>query len=112
MSTEFAWVPEACTLPSVEQPLRVAEFDTLFATALRDQSRPAATRLRLILDSAAEQTARELTERETACCSFFTFTVIAGPDSDTMCLDVEVPMAQMAVLTALADRAAELRTSA
>ena len=26
------WVPESCKLPTVEQPLRVAEFDALFAT--------------------------------------------------------------------------------
>jgi hypothetical protein len=26
-------VPSACTLPTAEQPLRVAEFDALFATA-------------------------------------------------------------------------------
>ncbi len=31
------WVPvESCTLPSAEQPLRVAEFDELFAASLRD----------------------------------------------------------------------------
>jgi predicted metalloendopeptidase len=32
---QAAWVPEACTLPSVEQPLRVAEFDEVFANAVR-----------------------------------------------------------------------------
>jgi hypothetical protein len=41
MSAETRWVPEACTLPTVEQPLRVAEFDDLFATALRGIARPA-----------------------------------------------------------------------
>jgi hypothetical protein len=30
----MTWVPEACTLPTVDQPLRAAEFDDLFATAL------------------------------------------------------------------------------
>ena len=35
----MAWVPEACTLPTVEQPLRVAEFDELFATAVRPVER-------------------------------------------------------------------------
>jgi hypothetical protein len=28
-------VPDACTLPTAEQPLRLAEFDELFATAVR-----------------------------------------------------------------------------
>ena len=33
MTTENAaldWVPEACTLPTAQQPMRLAEFDTLF----------------------------------------------------------------------------------
>ena len=29
--TSVGWVPQACTLPTVQQPLRVAEFDGLFA---------------------------------------------------------------------------------
>jgi hypothetical protein len=29
------WVPEACTLPTVEQPLRRAEFDDLFTSDVR-----------------------------------------------------------------------------
>ena len=75
MTTESLWAPEACTLPTVEKPLRVAEFDDLFATALRDIDRPALTRLRLTLDTAVEASARELVARESECCSFFTFTV-------------------------------------
>ncbi|WP_245718914.1 hypothetical protein [Micromonospora rhizosphaerae] len=39
MSRDDDWVPEACTLPTAERPLRVAEFDELFATALRGQTR-------------------------------------------------------------------------
>src|SRR5947209_12417027 len=36
------WVPVgACTLPTRKQPLRVAEFDALFAAALRSVERPA-----------------------------------------------------------------------
>jgi hypothetical protein len=30
----IAWVPQACTLATADQPLRQAEFDALFATAL------------------------------------------------------------------------------
>lgn len=106
MNADLAWVPQSCELPSAAQPLRVAEFDALFATALRASSRLAATRLRLVLDSAAEATARELTERETACCSFFTFTFQPGSDAGTVLLEIEVPAAQVAVLDALAERAA------
>ncbi|GAA2636679.1 hypothetical protein [Paractinoplanes durhamensis] len=105
MSTDdLVWAPEACTLPTVDRPLRVAEFDDLFATALREQHRLSPTRLRWHLDPAAETTARDLTARETACCSFFAFTFT--PDGDSLRVDVEVPAAHAAVLAALAVRAA------
>ncbi|MEV6895548.1 hypothetical protein [Kribbella sp. NPDC051137] len=38
-----SWVSPSCTLPTVEQPLRVAEFDDLLGTALRGIERPAPT---------------------------------------------------------------------
>lgn len=103
-SDDQAWVPEACTLPTVERPLRLAEFDDLFATALRGQQRLSATSLRWRLDPAAEETARDLTVRESSCCSFFSFAL--APDGDILQLDVQVPAAHVAVLDALADRAA------
>jgi hypothetical protein len=31
-SDDRVWVPQACTLPTVERPLRLAEFNDLFAT--------------------------------------------------------------------------------
>ncbi|GIF07332.1 hypothetical protein [Actinoplanes siamensis] len=101
---DLAWAPEACTLPSVDRPLRVAEFDDLFTTALRRQQRLSVTRLRWHLDPAAEAVARDLTARETACCSFFSFSFAA--DGGTLCLDVEVPPAHAGALEALAVRAA------
>ena len=36
------WVPQACTLPTAELPLRVAAFDRLFADAVRGVERIAA----------------------------------------------------------------------
>ncbi|MBB6551859.1 hypothetical protein [Nonomuraea rubra] len=37
----MTWVgPSACTLPTVEQPLRVAEFDALFAGAVQGVAPP------------------------------------------------------------------------
>jgi hypothetical protein len=99
-----AWVPEACTLPTVEQPLRRSEFDQLFATALRGQQRLSPTELRWRLDQAAEATARDLTARESSCCSFFSFTF--APDGDAVRVDVRVPAAHVDVLDALAGRAA------
>ncbi|MEU7677152.1 hypothetical protein AB0C42_20355 [Micromonospora taraxaci] len=103
-SDEQAWVPEACTLPSVQRPLRLAEFDDLFATALLAQQRLSPTALRWRLDLAVEATARDLADRESACCSFFTFTITG--DTEALRLDVQVPAAHVDVLDALAQRAA------
>jgi hypothetical protein len=100
------WVPEACTLPTQERPLRVAEFDALFDSALLGVERLDATKLRLVLAAEAEATARDLTGRETACCSFFRFDF--GPSTDGQFpLDVYVPVQQARVLDALAGQALE-----
>jgi hypothetical protein len=95
---------DACTLPTAERPLRLAEFETLFATALRGQERLAPTRLRWRIDPAAESTARDLTARESECCSFFAFTFASGDGG--VRLDVEVPDRHVDVLDALAELAA------
>jgi hypothetical protein len=100
---EKAWVPEACTLPTTEQPVRVREFDDLFATALRGVHRISPTRLRWWLDRTSEATARDLTARETRCCTFFTFTFAAA--GEEVQLDVQVPGNHIDVLDALARRA-------
>ena len=102
MSTD--WVASSCTLPTAEQPLRVAEFDQLFAAAVRGVERVGPTQLRLLLDASAEEAARELTDRETSCCSFFAFTFT--PDGEgRVVLEVSVPAARSGVLEALAVRA-------
>lgn len=98
------WVPEECTLPTAEQPLRVAEFDELFATALRHVERVTPTTVRLTLDRAAGTAARELAARETACCSFFTFTFTDGTDGHLV-MSVTVPAAYVEVLAALTAQA-------
>jgi hypothetical protein len=102
--TIFDWVPDACTLPTTDQPLRLAEFDNLFTTALRGVTRTSPTTLELILDAAAEPTATDLTTRETACCSFFTFTYTPTADG-RLRLKITVPPAHTAVLDALEARA-------
>jgi hypothetical protein len=102
-ANDEVWVPDACTLPTAERPLRLAEFDDMLATALRGQHRLSATRRRWLLDPAAEARARDLTGRETQCCSFFTFTFAAADGA--VQLDVEVPVAHVDVLDALAQRA-------
>ncbi|WBB93762.1 hypothetical protein [Verrucosispora sp. WMMC514] len=104
------WVPDACTLPTADRPLRLAEFDRFFGAAVRTAERVSAQHLRLRLDSAAqvEQTARDLTARESSCCSFFVFDLLR-PDPDALILDVRVPAGHVDVLDALADRVAAVR---
>ena len=63
------WAPTACTLPQSERPLRAAEFDTLFATALRSVHRGSRTELALTLTAAPgrAELVRDLIRRESAC---------------------------------------------
>ncbi|MEU8287645.1 hypothetical protein AB0C01_25290 [Micromonospora sp. NPDC048905] len=106
---EQTWAPEACTLPSLQRPLRLAEFDDLFTTALLEQQRLSPTELRWRLDLTAEASARDLTDRESSCCSFFTFTI--NRDADALRLAVQVPAAHVDILDALAHRAAARMTA-
>ncbi|MCM6771913.1 hypothetical protein NDR87_03530 [Nocardia sp. CDC159] len=100
-----AWVSvEACTLPTEQQPVRVAEFDALFRAAVRGVDRVSATRLRLDLVAGAEAWARELAARESSCCSFFTFGFTAA-GTDLVHMDIDVPPARTEVLDGLAARA-------
>jgi hypothetical protein len=103
----MTWAPSECTLPTAERPLRVAEFDQLFATALRAQARPGPTHLRLTLDGAeqVEAITRDLVARENACCSFFAFTVTRTADQQLQ-LDIQVPQQRTDVLDGIAARAA------
>jgi hypothetical protein len=99
------WVAEACTLPTVQRPLRLAEFDGLFTTAVRSVERVDRRQVRLELAPAAAVAARaaDLLVRETECCSFFTFTLTAT--GGRVSLDIAVPERHVEVLDALADRA-------
>ncbi|KOV80044.1 hypothetical protein [Nocardia sp. NRRL S-836] len=104
MSAEAEWVPESCTLPTAERPSRVAEFDELFATAVRGAERPDRTRLVLELEPGPDvaATAAGLMVRETGCCSFFTFALTAT--GGRLTLEVAVPGARAEVLDALEAR--------
>lgn len=111
MSTEQPtgdWVSPACTLPSQSQPLRVAEFDALFAAALLDVSRISPTRLRFVMDASVEAETQRLAARETQCCSFFTFDFDALGDG-RLAVEVTTPTAQIVVLDALSARAQAVR---
>ncbi|MCY0937559.1 hypothetical protein [Streptomyces sp. H34-S4] len=104
--SDLAWVPQSCTLPTKEQPLRVAEWDVMFSGRLASQSRPEPLRLRLDLVGGVgvEERVRDLVERESGCCSFFTFTTTPG--AEMIGLDIAVDPTHEAVLDALADRTA------
>ncbi|MEU7890915.1 hypothetical protein AB0B54_35905 [Microbispora bryophytorum] len=105
IALDQGWAPAACTLPTAEQPLRVAEFDALFAEAVRAVRRPGRERLRLELVFSPEHAARaaELTARENGCCSFFAFTLTIADGGLT--LEVAVPPERIEVLDALQARA-------
>lgn len=106
-----ARIPEPCTLPTSEQPLRLAEFDALFARAVRDGERLGPQRLRLTLagDAMLAAAVRDLTARETECCSFFAFAVAAGAPGLVQ-LDITVPVGYVDVLDTLAEQAAVARS--
>jgi hypothetical protein len=106
VNIDGAWVPDTCTLPTEQRPLRVAEFDGLFADAVSGIERVAPDRLRLDLrpDPPVAGRAAELAASETACCSFFTFTLTAT--GGALMLDVTVPGPHVGVLDALTTRVA------
>jgi hypothetical protein len=102
------WVPDACTLPTVERPLRVAAFDGMFARAVRPASRPAPDTLQIVLPAGAAAAAQDLIAQETACCSFFAFTLRTSGDESV--LEVRVPTTQVTVLDALQQRVEVVRS--
>lgn len=100
-----SWVPDSCTLPTVQVPLRLAEFDGFLGACARTVDRVDEHTLRIALDADAQVAARaaDLATRESSCCSFFTFTVTAtGGD---LALTIQVPDGYVPVLDALASRA-------
>jgi hypothetical protein len=106
------WVPDACTLPTAEQPLRLAEFDDLFANAVDNSERLSRQHLRLTLTGPADlqATVQDLAARENKCCSFFGFTV-ASDAPGRVVFDIEVPAAHVDVLDAVADRSIRMRST-
>lgn len=99
-----AWGGQACTLPTAQRPLRLAEFDELFTTAVRSVERVDRRQvwLELAPEAAVAARAADLVVRETECCSFFTFTLTAT--GGRVSLRVAVPDGHVEVLDALADR--------
>ena len=105
-AAEATWVPvKGCTLPTAEQPLRVAEFDDLFAASLRTVEHRSTTRATLTFtgDETFAGRLQQIADAETACCSFFAFTVTSR--NDEVVLDIAVPEPYADVLAALVERA-------
>jgi|SRR5215217_2504118 hypothetical protein len=97
------WAPDACTLPTAERPLRVAEFDELFAFVVRaERCKP--QRLDLVLRRIVEAPARDLARRESECCSFFMFAFESVGEDVVM--HIAVPPEHVEVLDALEARVA------
>ena len=102
---DLSWAPDACTLPTVDRPLRLAEFDDLFASAVRSAEviTPTHTRLHLAGAAGLEAAVRDLTAREAGCCSFFDFAIT--PAGAGLVLDIKVPARYADVLAALTTQA-------
>jgi hypothetical protein len=102
---EDDWVPAACTLPTVEQPLRRAEFDDLFARDVLGVVRESTHRVRLELRAAPLTAARaaDLAVRESSCCSFFSFGLAIADGQ--VSLTVSTDPGHAPVLSALTARA-------
>ena len=108
-------VPDACMLPTAERPLRLAEFDDLFASVRRvDPIGATHARLHLTGPAGLAARVRDLAARETECCSFFTFTTTGKPaaDGEAVVLDIEVPAAHADELASLAQRASAVSAGA
>lgn len=98
---------EACTLPTADRPLRLAEFDALFASSVRSVvRRDDEVTVHLTGGDGLLESVRDLAERETACWSFFTFLIDGADDDFTM--SISVPPERRDILDALAARAEEL----
>ena len=107
-----AWIVEDfCTLPVAAQPLRLMEFDELFRSQIRPPRRIDAHHVEFGFASANGLYAHvsDLVARESACCSFFEFTINEhaqdAADQDHLVLRVGVPANRDDVLEALTERA-------
>jgi hypothetical protein len=103
---------DACTLPTADRPIRVAEFDAVFAESLVRIQHTTPASARMIFTGAPDVAARlqSLADRETECCTFFTF-AITTDGGDAVTMDVTVPASRADVLAALVRRG-ERRTTA
>jgi hypothetical protein len=109
--TDLDRVSDVCTLPVADQPLRLAEFQALWKAAVRPAERLAPLHLRVTVPGGEDVAAavRDLAERETRCCSFFTFSV-STPQPGAVVLDIEVLADHREVLDSLEAHASAARS--
>ncbi|MEM9513879.1 MAG: hypothetical protein AAGA42_03390 [Actinomycetota bacterium] len=71
-------IPVACTLGVNDAERQIDEWATLRSRAISAEAHP--TGARLVLPAALEADARDLAQREAACCAFLSIqtTVVAG----------------------------------
>jgi hypothetical protein len=104
-------VEDFCTLPTAAQPRRLMEFDELFRRQIRPPCRIDRNRIEFTFASSDGLYAQvsDLAARESACCSFFEFTIDAHDQDAThqgqLLLRVGVPASHGDVLEALTHRA-------
>jgi hypothetical protein len=100
-----------CTLPTAARPVRTAEFKDLFAGQLAAPRwiSPHQTEFRFGGD--LHDQVSDLVARETACCSFFDFSMTYEPDEavprSSLVLRVGVPADRRDVLKALTKQAVD-----
>jgi hypothetical protein len=93
MTTPTGGTIDSCTLPAADLPGRLAEVIS-----------PTHARLVFAADRAQAEALAGLLDRESQCCSFFTFDQRA--EGDLVTVDVTVPPAHAETLSALVGRAA------
>jgi hypothetical protein len=99
--------PDACSLPIADQPGRVEEWDSLFATAVRRvETVPGGVRFELDRSRADVAGVANLADRESQCCAFFTFGVTVAAEALSLSVDADREHAE--VVEALAARARRL----
>ena len=105
LMAEDDWAPQACTLPTVEQPLRRREFDDLFGQDVLAVVResPGHSRFELRADADVASRAAALAVKETGCCSFFAFELSIG--AGKVAMSIRTAPAHHDVLAALTGRA-------
>lgn len=103
------WTSAACTLPTIERPLRLGEFDALFAEDLLAVNVLTPTSAQFTLRLAPEVAGRaaHLATKESRCCSFFHFDLTITSAALTLTVNADHP--HEPVMAALVNRAVVLR---